>query len=1000
MSENEATLDLHGLFEAWPGLFLVLAPDGPRFTILAVSDAYLRATGTERAQLVGRSIFEVLTDGTDPDGGDPHDLRASLEAVARDRTIDASAPRRRLLAPLAEASGPNEQWWRLVNAPVLGPDGNLRYIIHQAEDVAELVRRRQAETAARQAEERWAFQLRLGEALRSLTTPAEVQARACQMLGEHLRANRAHFAEIEGDHFTIRTSYVRGVPPFQSSGSIEMFGTALLESYRRGQSVAVDDVETDPRFTPSERARLRAAGTAAFAGAMLTRADRWVASVGVHSVTPRAWTPDDVATIAHVADRIWTAAERARAESALREGEARYSAIFEESPIGIALTRWSDRVLVSANRAFLRMLELGEEEALGRTSVDLMISTPAAQAQVQTALESRGAVRDFECERRTRSGSTRILSLNIDWVFVNGEKHVLTTIRDVTDLRAAQKAARLREEEHLVERANAEALRRSESKYSGIIQMAEDAIVSVDDRQNITLFNKAAESTFGYAQEEALGAPLELLVPERFRAAHRERVARFAAGAEVSRMGSERTGRLFGRRKDGEEFPAEATLSKVTVDGKTILTAAVRDMTSKLRGEVEQRLLSDIGSTLAARIDENLALASLTKLAVRELADLSTLYLIAEDGSIQRHGVACRDPAAQWMTELMMSLPVDRRTEHPLWEILETGHSRLMQLETSVLASYALTDEHRRALDTIRPRSVIGVPLLAGAGILGALFVAACRPSRAFDDRDVALLEEIARRVALSLENARLYRAAQKAVALRDEVLSIVAHDLRSPLGSVLLHTSLTRPPPGQPERRARRPAEAIERSVSHMRRLIDDLLDVTRMESGQLELERAGVEPGELVAEVVESHRDRAAVESIELRNEVTPNLPAAWADRDRMLQVFENLIGNALRVTARGSISVGAIERAGEILFWVADTGPGIASEDLPHVFDRFWQARKTKRGSAGLGLSIVKAIVEAHAGRVWFESMLGAGTTVFFTVPLAETAATAAARPEPPR
>jgi PAS domain S-box-containing protein len=990
--------DFHGLFEASPGLFMVLAPDAPRYTIIAVSDEYARAASATRDEVVGRGVFEILTDGpADAGAEDPHHLRASLEAVVRRRTIDATPPRKLVVARSPPGSaGLDRRSWRLVNAPVFGRDGDLRCIIHHAEDVTELVRREKAEQAARRAEERWAFQLELGDALRVLATPLEVQATACRMLGQHLRVNRVHFAEIDGDEFVVRAGYVDGLAPFQARGPIALFGEAVLAACRRGEAVIVDDVDRDSRFTPAERARLHAAGTAAFAGAVLMRGGRWVASLGMHSATARAWTPDDVATLKDVADRIWTAAERAHAETALRESEARYSAIFEKSPVGKALTRWSDRVIVSANQEFLRILEFTADEVIGKTTVDLGISTREAQEQLRALLESRGSVREFECTRIAKSGTSRILSVNLDWVQVQGEKHILTTIGDLTDLRRAEKVARAHERERLVEQVRGEALRRSEAKYSGILQTSADAIVSIDEQQRITLFNGTAERMFGYTRAEVMGAPLELLVPGRLRAAHRAHVARFAAGDQMTHVMSGRSASLLGLRKGGGEFPLEATISKVTVDGETTITAAIRDRTATVRAEIEQRLLSEVGRTLASPIDEEVALVTLTRLAVNELADLATLYLVGDDGSVQRRGAACRDPAQQRLTELLMNLPVDGRNAHPLWQILDTRRPLLMEIAPDDLPSYALSEEHRLALETFRPRSVVGVPIIVGGRVAGALFVASCRPARSFDARDVVLVEEIARRTALSLDNARLYRAAREAIRARDEVLGIVAHDLRGPLGVIHLSASLHRAPDGQPERRSLRTIDAIERSAGQMNRMINDLLDVTRMEAGHLDLDRGNVTPGELLAEVVEEHRERAAAQSIAIRCDAPPRLPAAWADRGRIIQVFENLIGNAIRVTTGGSIVLAARPGDGEISFTVTDTGSGIAPEDLPHVFDRFWQARTKRRGGAGLGLSIVKAIVEGHGGRVWIESKPGAGTSVFFTVPTAQRPSSASITP----
>jgi signal transduction histidine kinase len=171
------------------------------------------------------------------------------------------------------------------------------------------------------------------------------------------------------------------------------------------------------------------------------------------------------------------------------------------------------------------------------------------------------------------------------------------------------------------------------------------------------------------------------------------------------------------------------------------------------------------------------------------------------------------------------------------------------------------------------------------------------------------------------------------------------------------------------------------------MNRLIQDLLDVAVMESGRLTITPARLSAPELIAGAVEMQQSLASSSALELRVEVDRDVPEVWGDRDRLLQVLENLLGNAIKFSeVGGSITVGATSRDNEVLFWVADTGGGIASEDLPRVFDRFWQATRAGRHGAGLGLPITKGIVEAHGGRIWVESTPGRGTTVSFTIPKA--------------
>jgi signal transduction histidine kinase len=171
------------------------------------------------------------------------------------------------------------------------------------------------------------------------------------------------------------------------------------------------------------------------------------------------------------------------------------------------------------------------------------------------------------------------------------------------------------------------------------------------------------------------------------------------------------------------------------------------------------------------------------------------------------------------------------------------------------------------------------------------------------------------------------------------------------------------------------------------MDRQIQDLLEIARIEAGQLTITRAQLSARELIVEAVDLQRPLASSASLELRVELDREVPEVWGDRDRLLQVFENLIGNAIKFTkAGGRIRVGAAPSDHEVVFWVADTGGGIAPESLPHIFDRFWQATSAARQGAGLGLPITKGIVEAHGGRIWVESTEGQGATFSFTIPQA--------------
>ena len=190
------------------------------------------------------------------------------------------------------------------------------------------------------------------------------------------------------------------------------------------------------------------------------------------------------------------------------------------------------------------------------------------------------------------------------------------------------------------------------------------------------------------------------------------------------------------------------------------------------------------------------------------------------------------------------------------------------------------------------------------------------------------------------------------------------------------------------PERvQERRQVEIVRRAADRMNRMIQDLLDVKRMESGRLGIEIRAEPPSAIINDTIDMLRPLASGSTIRLDTNLEENLPAVLADSARIQQVLSNLVGNAVKFTPRsGRITVCAEKAGNEVRFAVIDTGPGIPAEQLPHIFGRFWQAKSSDRRGIGLGLAIAKGIVEAHNGRIWVESHVGLGSTFYFTLPSA--------------
>jgi signal transduction histidine kinase/ActR/RegA family two-component response regulator len=274
--------------------------------------------------------------------------------------------------------------------------------------------------------------------------------------------------------------------------------------------------------------------------------------------------------------------------------------------------------------------------------------------------------------------------------------------------------------------------------------------------------------------------------------------------------------------------------------------------------------------------------------------------------------------------------------------------------------------------------------LVAGKQLVGVLYLGTLTASE-LSDQDQTLLLALASHAAAAMLQQSSVDDLKQAVLSRDAVLSVVAHDLQNPINVISIAASMLLQ--RLPDATTRRPLERVMRAVQRADRMIRDLLEVNAIETGLFSIQRGQLEPTDLILAALESQQSLAAEASVIIATDLSPELPLIQADEERLLEVLENLIGNAIKFTsAGGSVTVGAVRRDGEILVSVKDTGSGISPDQLPHIFDRFWQAKKAHRRGTGLGLTICKAIVDAHGGRIWADSVIGVGTTMFFSIPAA--------------
>jgi signal transduction histidine kinase len=305
------------------------------------------------------------------------------------------------------------------------------------------------------------------------------------------------------------------------------------------------------------------------------------------------------------------------------------------------------------------------------------------------------------------------------------------------------------------------------------------------------------------------------------------------------------------------------------------------------------------------------------------------------------------------------------------------------------LLDLAQDEKHLELWRRVSPTCYMCAPLRAGNRIAGAIALFSGEERRRYDVADLALLDEIASRASLAMENARLYYQARHAIALRDDVLAIVSHDLRNPLATISMALARLEE---EPERSAPKRAELLHiahESADSMQSMIQDLLDVASIDAGHLSVERVNADLVILLVQAGALFEQLFADQGIDFALDVPEYLPRVAVDRERILQLLGDLLSNALKFTpAGGHVTLSARDKGNEVVVSVRDTGCGIPHDDLPHLFDRFWFSRRgAKARGTGLGLSIAKGIVEAHGGRIWADTVEGAGSVFSFTLPVSD-------------
>jgi PAS domain S-box-containing protein len=553
------------------------------------------------------------------------------------------------------------------------------------------------------------------------------------------------------------------------------------------------------------------------------------------------------------------------------------------------------------------------------------------------------------------------------------------------DSAAAQLALSLEHSRLYVEVENERA------RLAAVVDQLPDAVWIADRRGRLTQTNSVGRRIFGLAPDEAI-PPLEEL-------AARIRLEE-AGGGEPRDLGV--TAAIGGRGMPGLLYSVtrpdagEQTWLQVSAaplrDREGNVAGAISvatDITTRKRAEEALRLIAETSAALAESLAYEGTLGQVAQLLVPSLADCVLIDLLEPDTTVRRVATACAESIDASLARQLEGDGPDAFARDGGATVLANGGSRLhAELTPSVLSELSRDDAHLRALQEMRLRSYLAVPLVARGRTLGVIQLLRAGAGRRYDVVDRALAEDLGRRAATAIDNARLYQQAQEADRRKDEFLAVLSHELRTPLTPILAWVQIIQHDANPAF--VRQAASAIERNVRLQTMLINDLLDLTSIERGKLPLDLKSLDLRDPILSALDTVAESAKRKGINLRHSLLDAAVPVDGDVNRLQQVFWNLLSNAIKFTpARGTVTLQLEADERWAVVSVRDTGTGIARDFLPHVFDMFRQQEQGTRrvyGGLGVGLTLAKRLIERHGGTIGVRSDgIGRGAEFSVRLPL---------------
>ena len=870
-----------------------------------------------------------------------------------------------------------ETWTEVRSAPLLGGEGAVTGALVVVIDVDRLKR---SEEAARQSAQRQAFLLELGDALRAQADEHSIKELAIGMLAEHLQLDRCWISEVfeENGISTVGPERFRpDLPPMSGTFKLADYPETMLQLATH--PMVIQDAATDARFSAAERQLLDGLRLRALLVAPVRRGPaRVVWALAAAMAQPRQWSDGERLLLEEAAERTWTAIERVRAERALQASEEKYRTLFNEMDEAYAVVevmddgagKWNDFLFLDANPAFVR--HTGMPYPVGQTATQLLGTPNPHWAELYgRAVETGVPIRVVEGELTLG----RMFDLNIFRLGGEGSRRVAVLFRDVTE----------------IHRAGA-ALRASEERQAFLLKLSDAVrpLTSAKDIQSVT--NQLLGSRLGvdrvmFAEVDGEpGAETGFIRTQYIRPADagRASLGRFPERFDYRSFGESAMAIRY--RGDllvvadidaGPDFMASeraawaaagvkaAIVVPLARGGRLVAEFGVQSATPRDWTEAEVSLVRDVGERTLAAVERAITAGALqeSETRFRALAEVSPALIWQLDA----------DGVPSYVNERWVAIT---------GASLEQLHGALWHRVLHPDDAPGYLDAMTRALETQDAfRQRVRVRTRDGGY---RWFASYALPWHAADGRFQGMVG-----MSIDVEEAVEAEDALKTADRRkDEFLATLAHELRNPLAPISNALQFLRYPEGK--RRADRLLAMVERQVRHMVRLIDDLMEVTRISRGKVDLLRAPVALADVLGMAVETSQPAFAQKRQQLGANAVDRALRLNADKVRLTQVFANLLNNASKYTAPGGqVWLGVRREGHEVLVTVRDTGMGIPQDQLSNIFEMFTQPHGRdghSEGGLGIGLAMVRSLVELHGGAVEAHSAgPGQGSEFLVRLPL---------------